>query len=195
MQLDPITHVARDARILLVDDRQDNISALGNILGRAGYAICISMTDPREALLKFADLRPDIVLLDWHMDPLSGLDFIEALKAAIPADDMPPVIVLSADPTPETRREALAVGASDFLAKPLDASEVLLRIRNLLYVRLIHTRIQDSRLELETQVQERTCELEHTLAQLRIAQHKVMQQERQRALASVGIVSGPAPAF
>ncbi|HEX4084559.1 MAG TPA: response regulator [Chthoniobacteraceae bacterium] len=195
MQLDPITHVAKDARILLVDDRQDNLSTLGNILGRAGYAICVSMTDPREALLKFSDLRPDLVLLDWHMEPISGLEFIEALKSLIPADEMPPVLVLSADPTAETRREALAVGATDFLAKPLDASEVLLRMRNLLYMRLIHTRVQDSRRELETQVQERTCELEQTLAQLRIAQHKVIQQERTRALASIGAAGGAAPAF
>jgi signal transduction histidine kinase len=185
MQLDPITNVAKDARILIVDDRQENIATLSQILGRAGYAICISITNPSEALAKFADIQPDLLLLDWHMEPISGLDFIEALKGRVPAEEMPPVLVLSADITAETRREALAVGATDFLSKPLDASEVLLRIRNLLQMRLLHRRVRDSRQELETQVRERTNELEQTLAELRAVQQQVIQQERLRALGAM----------
>ncbi len=149
MQLDPNTNVARDARILIIDDREDNIAALARILSRAGYAICISVTDPAEALGNIADLQPDILLLDWHMAPISGLDFIQALKSRIPVDEMPPILVLSADTTPATRREALAIGASDFLSKPLDPSEVLLRVRNLLRARQTSRRLQDARYELE----------------------------------------------
>jgi CheY-like chemotaxis protein len=104
MQLDPITNVAKDARILIVDDLETNIGALSQVLGRAGYAICISITDPAEALEKFVDIQPDLLLLDWHMEPFSGLEFIEALKSRIAADDMPPVLVLSADGSAETRR-------------------------------------------------------------------------------------------
>jgi CheY-like chemotaxis protein len=182
MQLDPITNVAKDARILIVDDRENNITVLSQILGRAGYAICISITDPAEALAKFAGIQPDLLLLDWHMEPLSGLDFIEELKNRVPAEDLPPILVLTADITPETRREALAVGATDFLSKPLDPSEVLLRIRNLLQIRLLHRGFQESRQELETQVRERTHELERTLAELRSVQHQVMDRlYRQRA--------------
>jgi len=173
MQLDPITNVVKDARILIVDDRESNIGALSQILGRAGYAICISLTDPAGALAKFAGIQPDLLLLDWHMEPVSGLEFIEALKSRVRSEDMPPVLVLSADTTAETRREALAVGATDFLSKPLDASEVLLRIRNLLQMRLLHCRLQDSRRELETQVRERANELEQTLAKLRALQQQV----------------------
>jgi signal transduction histidine kinase len=185
MQLDPVTNVAKDARILIVDDREDNISTLSQILGRAGYAICISITDPREALTKFADIQPDLLLLDWHMEPLSGLEFIETLKNQIAPEDLPPVLVLTADNTSTTRREALAVGATDFLSKPLDASEVLLRIRNLLQMRLLHRRLQDSRHDLETQVRERTIELEQTLTELRAVQQQVIQQERLRALGAM----------
>ena len=173
MQIDPITNVAKDARILIVDDQESSIGALSQILGRAGYAICISISDPAEALVKFADIQPDLLLLDWHMEPLSGLDFIQELKNRVPPDAMPPVLVLTADISPETRREALAVGATDFLAKPLDASEVLLRIRNLLQVRLLHRRLQDLRQELETQVRERTTELEHTLSELHLMRQAV----------------------
>jgi PleD family two-component response regulator len=169
MHLDPITNVAKDARILIVDDHEYNITALSQVLHRAGYAICISLTDPGEALGKFAYLQPDLVLLDWHMEPISGLDFIQALKNRIAFDDMPPVLVLSEDLSAETRREALAVGATDFLSKPVNASEILLRIRNLLQMRLRHSRLLDSWHDLKTQVRERTYELEQTLAELRSA--------------------------
>lgn len=185
MQIDPVTNVAKDARILIVNDRKENISALSQILGRAGYAICISLTDPREALAKFADMKPDLLLLDWHMEPVSGLEFIETLKNRVPQEEMPPVLVLTADDNPLTRREALAVGATDFLSKPIDASEVLLRIRNLLQMRLLHRGVQDSRNTLENQVRERTIELEETLSELREVQQQVVQQERLRALGAM----------
>jgi putative two-component system response regulator len=172
MHLDPITNVAKDARILIVDNEEGNITALSQVLHRAGYAICISLTDPTEALGKFAYLQPDLVLLDWHMEPLSGLDFIQALKSRIASDDMPPVLVLSADVTPETRREALAVGATDFLSEPINPSEILLRIRNLLQMRLRHSRLLDAWHDLAAQVRERTMELEETLAELRAARQR-----------------------
>jgi putative two-component system response regulator len=145
MQLDPVTNVAKDARILIVDDREDNIAALARILSRAGYAICISITDPAEALGTIAALQPDLLLLDWHMAPMSGLDFLQSLKTRIAPDEMPPIIVLTLD----TRREARAIGATDFLSKPLDPSEVLLRIRNLLRIRQTSRRLQAVRYELE----------------------------------------------
>jgi putative two-component system response regulator len=181
MQIDPVTNVAKDARILIVDDHEDNIAALSQILGRAGYAICISITDPADALAKFADFQPDILLLDWHMEPISGLDFIEELKNRAARDDIPPVLVLTGDISPETRREALAVGATDFLSKPLDPSEVLLRIRNLLRMRLVHRRLEDSRRELEAQVQERTVQLEQALSELRCIQQFIRQGESRLA--------------
>ncbi len=167
MQIDPVTNVARNARILIVDDHAENIEALSHILDRAGYAISICLTDPVDALAKFAAIEPDLLLLDWHMEPLSGLEFIEELKNRVAVEDIPPVLVLTADDSHETRREALAVGATDFLSKPLDPSEVLLRIRNLLHMWLLYRRLQESRRELEAQVRECAGELEDTLSELR----------------------------
>ena len=169
MQIDAITNVAKDARILIVDDVADNTGSLSRLLRRAGYAICISITDPAEALAKFAAIQPDLLLLDWHMEPLSGLEFIQELKNRVPRGELPPVLVLTADISPETRREALAIGATDFLSKPLDASEVLLRIRNLLQIR----HLQNSRHALESQVRERTTELNQLLSDLRAIRHPV----------------------
>jgi putative two-component system response regulator len=168
MEFDPITNVAKDARILIVDDLPSNIQTLSHVLSRAGYAICISVTDSAEALQKITHLRPDIILLDWHMQPVSGLDFIEALKDRFPADDMPPVLVLSADRALETRREALAVGAQDFLSKPFNASELLLRIRNLLRIRHLLRQLQEAHEKLESQVLERTSELDESMFELRV---------------------------
>jgi len=171
MQIDAITNVAKDARILIVDDVADNTGSLSRLLRRAGYAICITITDPAEALAKFRELQPDLLLLDWHMERLSGLEFIEHLKNRIPPDDLPPVLVLTADASHDTRREALAVGASDFLSKPFDPSEVLLRIRNLLRARFLHRRLQELREDLESQISDRTLELNQTLAELRLLRH------------------------
>jgi len=167
MRFDSITAVAREARILIVDDRENNIEALSQILGRAGYAICISISDPAEALAKFSGLQPDLLLLDWHMEPISGLDFIEDLKGRVPPEDIPPILVLTGDISAETRREALAVGATDFLSKPLDPSEVLLRIRNLLRMRDLQRQLQESRRELDAHLNERAGRRDRTLSELR----------------------------
>jgi DNA-binding response OmpR family regulator len=149
MQTDSITSVAKGARILIVDDMAENAEVLGRILRRAGYAISITMTDSADALAKFADLQPDLVILDWYMEPISGLEFIEELRNRFPAETIPPILVITADTSAETCREALAVGAADFLSKPFDLSEVLLRIRNLLRIRSLQRRIRDLRDEAE----------------------------------------------
>jgi signal transduction histidine kinase len=182
MQVDPVTNIARNARILVVDDEMNNIAALSNILARAGYNDCICFTDPSQALAQFASINPDLLLLDWHMTPISGLEFIESLKTTVSPEEMPPVLVLTADNATETRREALALGASDFLSKPLDPSEILLRIRNLLHIYLLHWRLLESQRHLEGEVRERTCQLEQALTDLQATQQQVIQQERLRAL-------------
>ena len=182
MTIDPVTQIAKDARILIVDDDKTNVVALGEILSRAGYAICISITDPRQAMTKFEELQPDLLLLDWHMGECSGLDVLRELRNSLPEQSMPPVLVLTADDSTSTKREALAAGVTDFLSKPLDVPEVLLRIKNLLLLRMFRLHEQIEKHSLEEQVRNKTVELERTLTELRESQHQVIQQERLRAL-------------
>jgi signal transduction histidine kinase len=149
-------------------------------LAKAGPVF--SVTDSRRALGVFLAEKPDIVLLDMHMPHLDGMTLLSQIKASLTPDEYLPVLVLTADITPETRQRALSKGAHDFLTKPIDPDEVLLRIRNLLETRFLHLELQRQNGELERLVSERTGQLEDTLGQLKAAQEQLVKQERLRAL-------------
>jgi signal transduction histidine kinase len=174
--------VLRKARFLIVDDESSNVRLLERLLeiAKAGYVV--STTDPRRVLSLVLSEKPDIVLLDLHMPFVDGFTLISQIKTALPAGDYLPILVLTADITPETRQRALGKGAHDFLTKPLDSDEVLLRIRNLLETRFLHLELQRQNEALERQVQERTAQLEDTLERLKSAQEQFVKQERLRAL-------------
>jgi DNA-binding NarL/FixJ family response regulator len=106
------------------------------------------------------------VLLDLVMPGLDGFGVMTQLRPRIPAGAFLPILVLTAELTPEAKRRALSEGATDFLTKPLDTVEVLLRIHNLLQTRALHLRIQDENDLLERRVRERTAELEEARAQI-----------------------------
>ncbi len=144
-----------------------------------------STTDSREAMARFLEFRPDLVLLDLHMPNVNGFEIMEQIKALCVGENQTPVLVLTADVTAKTKHRALAAGAKDFLTKPLDQSEVLLRIRNLLEHRFLHIQLQNQNIVLEEQVHERTAQLEDTLDQLRLAQHAALKQERLSAFGTM----------
>jgi putative two-component system response regulator len=149
-----------DAGILIVDDKVANIRLLEGILGRAGYTRIASTTDPREVLEVFTGLQPDLLLLDLMMPHLNGFEVMEQLKALIPGGDYLPILVLTADVTGEVKRRALSAGAKDFLIKPFDTVEVLLRIDNLLKTRLLYLQLREQNHLLDEKVRERTLSLE-----------------------------------
>lgn len=139
----------RDAVILLVDDEQANVDLLAGCLADDGYRRVTGITDPREVLRMVDELRPDLILLDLHMPWVDGLKILELLSERVPAEEYLPVLVLTADVTEQTKRRALSGGARDFLTKPLDLTEVGLRIRNLLQTRFLHEDQRAARREAE----------------------------------------------
>lgn len=149
----------RGERILIVDDESANIRLLTTILSRAGYDRIESTTDSREAVALFRSLRPDLVLLDLHMPHMNGFEVMEALEAEIGEDDYLPILVLTADQDTAVRQRALRAGARDFLTKPFEITEVVLRIRNLLETRFLHRQLALENESLEAKVLERTREL------------------------------------
>lgn len=167
--------ILRKARILIVDDEPSNVRLLERILELNHVGEVRGTTDPRQTLTLLFEFEPDLVLLDLNMPFLDGYGVLAQIEAAVPPENYLPVLVLTADITSETRRRALEAGAKDFLTKPLDHSEVILRINNLLENRFLH-------LDTQKQVQERTAQLEETLEQLRSTQETVVKQERLRAL-------------
>lgn len=166
MNLDP---ELRRMKILIVDDEPANVALLKELLLEGGYSRIQSVTDARTALETFAAFRPDMVLLDLMMPHIDGFGILEALRSGDAIESFLPIVVLTADVNEETKRRALDAGAADFLCKPFDHTEVLLRIRNLLESRRAHLLLDNQRAALEEAVRERTSELRATIAQLKKA--------------------------
>src|SRR2546426_1555860 len=146
----------RHARILVVDDEPANVLLLQRLLGDAGYAAVATTTDSRRVLELYRSTRPDLIVLDLMMPHLDGFAVLEQLRAEIPADAYVPVLVLTADATLEAKRRALASGARDFLTKPFEQFEVLLRIHNLLETRHLYVALEQHNRSLEETVRQRT---------------------------------------
>jgi len=161
------------ARILIVDDEPKNLDVLTRILHRAGYTNTFATTDPVEGLSLYTQLDPDLLLLDLNMPKLDGVAVMERLKQVTPPHGYLSVLVLTGDTSPRAQSRALAMGAKDFLTKPFEITEVLLRIHNLLETRQLHREITKHNSEREEKVRERTAELEaaqmETLERLAIA--------------------------
>jgi putative two-component system response regulator len=167
--------IIQNSRILIVDDQLANIRLLERILKEAGYKNWRSLTDSREVLAVFSDFKPDLVAMDWRMPNVDGLSLLRQLRSRIPAGDFVPTLILTADNSRTARQEALSAGAKDFLTKPLDVSETVLRIYNLLETRCLHVELKRYNETLEQRVQERTRELE--LAQLEVLQRLALAAE------------------
>lgn len=150
----------KNAQILIVDDQEANVFLLKGLLQRAGYANLKSTTDSRQTSTLFEEIHPDLILLDLMMPRLDGFQVMELLRPLIPDGTYLPILVLTADVNPQAKQRALAGGAKDFLTKPFDPTEVLLRIRNLLETRFLHLQLQNQNQILDGKVRERTQELE-----------------------------------
>ncbi len=157
----------RKARILIVDDQPANVRLLERILAGAGYSNVVGTTDPFLVAGIVAEGEPDLILLDLLMPEKDGLAVMQELAGQIPASTYLPILVLTADTTAEAKLRALSMGAKDFLTKPFDRAEALLRIRNLLETRLLYLALQNENERLEEMVRRRTQELEDRLAAAR----------------------------
>jgi adenylate cyclase len=124
-----------NAKILIVDDQQTNVLLLERMIRGANYTSITSTTDPRLVCDLHRQNRYDLILLDLQMPGFDGFQVMEALKE-IETDGYLPVLVITAQP--EHKLRALQSGARDFVTKPFDLPEVLLRVQNMIEVRLLH---------------------------------------------------------
>jgi PAS domain S-box-containing protein len=153
-----------DAKILIVDDQESNVCLLDQLLTNSGYTATSSTMDPKEVCALHRKNKYDLILLDLQMPVMDGFEVMEALKAN-QTDDYLPVLVLTAQPDHKMR--ALQSGAKDFISKPFDLVEVKTRIHNILEVRLLYKKIEQSNEMLERTVLERTAELRESEARYR----------------------------
>jgi two-component system NtrC family sensor kinase len=133
----------------------------------------------------FHEVRPDLILLDLHMPHVDGLAAMDQLATVIPQDDYLPILVLTGDNTSEAKEKALSHGAHDFLSKPLNRTEVQLRVKNLLETRHLHLQLKAQNTSLEQQVRERTelaDELGRTNQKLRDTQAHLIHSEKMAGL-------------
>ena len=146
------------AKILIVDDQDIHVHILEKTLIDAGYTNIYKTIDPRKVVGIYKNLRPDLLILDLNMPYINGLEIMSQIKN-IEKTSYIPVIILSGDESKESRLNAFDAGAKDFINKPIDNVEVLIRIRNFLEVRLLHNQINDQNKNLEDKVKARTKEL------------------------------------
>jgi putative two-component system response regulator len=151
------SHELTKMKILVIDDEPVNVALLEGILADSGYARVKSLTDSRQAFDARKTFQPDLILLDLMMPHLDGFAVLESLRAG--SEIWLPVIVLTADANEETKLRSLRAGATDFLLKPFDQIEVLLRIGNLLEMRRLHLQLDNQRAAFEDAVRARTAEL------------------------------------
>ena len=147
-------------RVLIVDDQAFNIAVMTGMLSEAGYGDVISTRDPRTVAEVCALQRPDLVLLDFHMPGMTGLDVLGSIAHLIHGAESLPVLIVTSDPTAQRRYDCLSAGARDFLTKPIDQIELLLRVRTHLLTRHLQRAAQRRAEDLDDAVRERTVELE-----------------------------------
>ncbi|HEX3510235.1 MAG TPA: HD domain-containing phosphohydrolase [Solirubrobacteraceae bacterium] len=154
-------HELKQLQIIAVDDEESNLLLLRRILEREGYTNLHTTTDPAQVAGMFATLRPRLVMLDLHMPQIDGFELMQELAPLTDGPRSVPFLVLTADATEETKRRALSLGARDFLTKPLDRTELLLRVHNLLHVQRLQDQLIEQNVHLEDEVAERTRDLEN----------------------------------
>ena len=124
-----------NARVLIVDDQESNILLLERLLRGDGYESIQSTMNPREVTALHRKNSYALILLDLKMPGMDGFQVMEGLRALEPDGDLP-VLVVTTEPGHKLR--ALRAGARDFVSKPLDLPDVLIRVHNMIELRLLH---------------------------------------------------------
>ncbi len=148
------------ARVLIVDDNVLDVEILEKILSHAGFINITSTTDPTRAIDLYKEIRPDLVLLDLNMPKMDGFTVMTQLALMHPDDYLPLLILTAAEES--VRYKALSGGAKDFLRKPYQHLDVLLKSRNIIEVRLLYSQIKNQNASLEHQVNEQIKEIRDT---------------------------------
>lgn len=161
--------------ILIVDDEKEYVDSLEYALSESGYVNVASTTEPRKAVDLCAAQGTDLLLLDWNMPGLDGYSVMQRLKERN-FDDPPVILVLTGDNLPSVRQMALDGGARDFVTKPFNLEEFLSRVRNLLEMKLLQSRMRVQNQILEELVKKRTSELYATMTDLVKTRLRVIRQ-------------------
>ena len=152
------------SKVLIVDDTPSNVLLLERMLEPSGVTT-LGTSDPRETVPLLQSFRPDLVLLDLHMPVMDGFQVLERLRTVIRPTEFLPVMVLTGDTSVATKERALAAGANDFLSKPFELTELMLRVRNLLKTRSLYLALAEHTAALERQLEREADQRRHRARQ------------------------------
>ena len=144
-------------KILIVDDEPMNLKVISFVLENYGYAY-ETATNGREALEKTKSFSPDLIFLDIMMPEMDGYEACRRIKED-PSIQHIPVVMVTALADKDAKLQGLKAGANDFLTKPVDTSELMVRTKNLLKVKEFEDFLKHHNDLLETEVKQRTSEL------------------------------------
>lgn len=151
----------RESCVMIVDDEEINVDVVQAYLEEEGFSNFVTTTDSREAINLAHLHRPDVVLLDINMPHVNGLEILRGMRMD-PNLKRIPTVILTAETGADNKLKALRLGATDFLGKPVDPSELMLRLENVLAAKVYHDTLRDYSEQLEQQVNERTADLENS---------------------------------
>ena len=149
------------AHIVVIDDVEQNVRLLTTLLQRAGFQSVTGLTNARDLAPLLVSSPPDLVITDLHMPDNDGFYVLDLLSALINQERLP-VLVITGDGSRDARQQALTRGAKDFVTKPFDLVEVLLRVRNLLESRMLFQDLRKQNRTLLESARGSSRELEHT---------------------------------
>ncbi len=147
------------ARIMCVDDDEDNLALLEISFREAGAPNVKCVSNPLIAGEVYREFEPDVVLIDLRMPPIDGFILMEQFREIDGPDRMVPIIMLTGDATLHSKRRALEAGVADFLSKGFDLTELLLRVRNCIRTQYLYRQTQRQKGWLEETVRIRTRQL------------------------------------
>lgn len=168
-------NVSNSARILIVDDEERNVKLMEGQLQAQGYTTLAAYNGPDA--LRLAQLeQPDLILLDVMMPGMDGFETVAQLKADSRTQQVPVIMVTALDDR-GSKLHALEAGAEEFLSKPIDRADLIVRVRNLLRLKEYGDFLADHNRILAEQVRQRTAQLEDAYRDtmftlVRAAEHK-----------------------
>ena len=164
VELDPES--ANSAKIMIIDDESVMIKFLRKYLKDAGYGNCIGITESPEAMAIIRRERPDVILLDFEMPKVDGLEILEMVRGDGCLRHIP-VLMMTVCTDADIKLRALELGATDFLSKPLDSNELIPRVRNTLVTKSYQDDLVKLNTTLEAKVDEQTAALREAYAELK----------------------------
>lgn len=144
--------------VVVVDDTPINVTLISHLVGRLEDCFATGFTVPQEGLAYCVEQVPDLVIVDYMMPELDGIEFVRRFRACHGCGDIP-VLMVTANDQIEVRHQALDAGANDFLTKPIDKAEFMARTRNMLSLRRSQRKLEDRAAWLAEEVKKATAEI------------------------------------